>query len=183
MVFGCGTIITLKGRGRPEHPLTIKKRKVYLIMYTIKETMFNRWHALDNSDVVCVGFIYNHVLYSATPTETQLFNMVTVEKASRNQGYALRLRIRKDHKIALLTKATPICSERYFNECVANSKYNKGEIFEKLVTENAGQDWHKDCIPMTVCGDVAVDGVQIQLKFDGATLSNEKTLNNFENRG
>ena len=152
-------------------------------MYTIKETMFNRWHALDNSDVVCVGFIYNHVLYSAVPTETQLFNMVTVEKASRNQGYALRLRIRKDHKIALLTKATPICSERYFNECVASNIYNKGDNFEKLVVENAGQEWHKNGTPMTAGGDLAVDGVQIQCKFDGATLSNEKILNNFENRG
>lgn len=152
-------------------------------MYTIKETMFNRWHTLDKSDIVCVGFIYNHTLYSVIPTETQLFNMVTVEKASRNQGYALRLRIRKDHKIALLTKATPICSEHYFNECVANSKYNKGEIFEKLVTENAGQEWHKDCVPMTAGGDLEVNGVQIQLKFDGATLTNEKTLLNFENRG
>ena len=68
-------------------------------MYTIKETMFNRWRTLDNSDIVCVGFIYNHVLYSVVPTETQLFNMVTVEKASRNQGYALRLRVRKTTKL------------------------------------------------------------------------------------
>ena len=30
--------------------------------------------------------------------------------------------------------------------------------------------------PFTKCGDIRVNGVEIQIKFDGATFTNEKTL-------
>jgi hypothetical protein len=66
---------------------------------------------------------------------------------------------------------------------VSDSKYNKGEIFEKLVTEAYGQEWVKDNIPFTEAGDIEVDGHAYQIKYEKATFTNEKSLMKMENRG
>ena len=56
-------------------------------------------------------------------------------------------------------------------------KYNKGERFEKIITERlTGEEWHKDSVPFWKAGDIAVNGEQIQVKFDDAELTNEKAL-------
>ena len=74
--------------------------------------------------------------------------------------------------------ATALCSTLYFNELVANTKYNRGEIAEKLVTEYMGQEWKKDNVPFTEDGDITIDGVAYQIKFEKATFTNEKALAN-----
>ena len=80
----------------------------------------------------------------------------------------------------LMPKAQMLCSEKYFEELVANSKYNRGEIFEKLVTEYFGQVWVKDNIPFTEAGDIEVNGISYQIKFQKATFCNEKSLASLE---
>ena len=74
--------------------------------------------------------------------------------------------------------AQPLCSEAYFTDLVETSKYNNGEIFEKLVTEHFGQIWEKDNVPFTEDGDLTVDGTAYQIKFQKATFCNEKSLAN-----
>lgn len=64
---------------------------------------------------------------------------------------------------------------------VENSRYNKGEIFEKMVTENAGQEWHKDSVPFTMDSDVTINNVAYQIKYQSATFTNEKILIRLDN--
>ena len=59
------------------------------------------------------------------------------------------------------------------------SKYNRGEIFEKLVTEFYGQKWEKDNVPFTDDGDLTVNGIAYQIKFQKATFTSEKQLARF----
>jgi hypothetical protein len=61
-------------------------------------------------------------------------------------------------------------------DCLTAEKYNKGEIFEKLVTEYFGQAWKKDTIPFWIQGDINVNGKEIQIKLDSATLMNTKQI-------
>jgi hypothetical protein len=108
--------------------------------------------------------------------------------ASRGAGYALRFKPTTDQKYMLMTmNAQPLCSEKMFNEMLQekylNNKgkmvnYNRGDLFEKLVTEYAGQVWEKDNIPFTEAGDIEWNGVAYQIKFEKATFTNEKTLMN-----
>ena len=77
-----------------------------------------------------------------------------------------------------MPSATLLCSEKFFNEQVAESKYNNGEIFEKMVTEYFGQVWVKDNVPFTKAGDIETDGVAYQIKYQKATFCNEKSLAN-----
>ena len=102
---------------------------------------------------------------------------LNVEEASRNQGENLRLRLRKAHKASLMKKQ-PICLGSA--DCLNAEKYNKGEIFEKLVTEYFGQVWKKDTVPFYKDGDITVDGKKIQIKLDSATLMNTKQIKNIK---
>ena len=104
--------------------------------------------------------------------------MCKLDKASRGAGYALRFCPNAQQKLFLMTSAKVLCSAKFFNEQVANSKYNKGEIFEKLVTEHFGQVWEKDNVPFTEAGDIEVDGIAYQIKYQKATFCNEKSLAN-----
>ena len=60
-----------------------------------------------------------------------------------------------------------------------DTKHNKGENFERELTERwTAERWVKDSVPFTVAGDIRIDGVEIQIKLDGAELTNEKSLAN-----
>jgi hypothetical protein len=75
-------------------------------------------------------------------------------------------------------KKDPICLGSA--ECLVADKYNKGEIFEKLVTEYFGQVWSKDNVPFYIDGDINVNGKKIQIKLDSATLMNTKQIKNIK---
>ena len=123
------------------------------------------------------GFELAGNIYMVRTSADMLPYIMTLDSASRGQGYSLRFKPNKVQKALLMEKgATCLCSAEYFNDEVANSKYNRGEIFEKMVTELYGQEWHKDDTPYTVAGDIEVDGVAIQIKFNKATFTNEKSM-------
>ena len=54
---------------------------------------------------------------------------------------------------------------------------NKGEALEAVLTERyTGSEWKKDSVPFWVAGDIVIEGKQVQVKFNGAELTNEKTI-------
>ena len=126
------------------------------------------------------GFSYKGNVYMAHADADMLPALLKLDKASRGAGYALRFCPTNDIRVALLTSATLICSLKYFNETVEDSIYNRGEIFEKMVTEHFGQIWEKDNVPFTEDGDITVNGIAYQIKFEKATFCNEKSLANIE---
>jgi len=127
--------------------------------------MYSEYELHSASVGYIVGFQNEHKVYMLeVPT---LADMAVVETASRNQGEALRLRIRKAQKVALI-ECGAICLGT--DDFLTNEKYNKGEMFEKMVTEYFGQVWVKDNIPFWVQGDICVNGRELQIKFDGASI-------------
>lgn len=142
--------------------------------------LIDRYNAVAFTHSYIWGFTYKKNVYMAI-TDASVMPFVTcLDKASRGAGYALRFCPNTQQKLALMTGAQLICSEAYFNETVATSKYNKGEIFEKMVTEYFGQVWEKDNVPFTEDGDITVDGIAYQIKFQKATFCNEKSIANLE---
>ena len=123
------------------------------------------------------GFTYKGNVYMVT-TNNHVLNMILrLDKASRGAGYALRFKPNNKIKVLLLgLGAKVLCSVEYFNELCTESKYNKGEIFEKLVTEQAGQTWEKDNVPFTKDGDLTIDGIAYQIKYEKATFINEAQM-------
>ena len=141
-----------------------------------KRTMINNYRKYSAADSYIVGFISNKMLYFVNLAEIAP-RFLNVEQASRNQGENLRLRIKRQYKKQLLNKGAVLLGSA---DLLNAEKYNKGEIFEKLVTEHFGQTWEKDNVPFWVQGDIEVNGEQIQIKLDSATLMNTKQIAKFK---
>lgn len=144
-----------------------------------KQTLIRNYRKYSVADSYILGFIVNKMLYMLEVAEIAP-RFLNIEEASRNQGENLRLRLKKAHKASLMKKQ-PICLGSA--DCLNAEKYNKGEIFEKLVTEYFGQVWKKDTVPFYVDGDINVNGKKIQIKLDSATLMNTKQLKKLSKKG
>jgi len=144
---------------------------------TIFNALINGYNELAYTHNYMFGFSDNGTIYCAIGTADLLPYVCTLDKASRGAGYSLRFKPNKAQKELLKTcELISICSANFFNETVANSNYNKGEIFEKMVTEYFGQVWEKDNVPFTEDGDLTVNRIAYQIKFEKATFTNEKSL-------
>lgn len=145
----------------------------------IKKMLQDGYNEVAFTDQYIMVYIVKGTVYF-TVCDRHIVDRVTcLDKASRGQGYALRFKPNMGQKMLLMAEnATALCSALYFNELVANTKYNRGEIAEKLVTEYMGQEWEKDNVPFTQDGDITIDGVAYQIKFEKATFTNEKALAN-----
>lgn len=142
--------------------------------------MISRYNALAFTHSYIFGFRYAGNIYMAYADAEMLPSILKLDNAGRNQGHSIRFCPNKGIKLALMPTATLLCSTKYFDTMVSNSKYNKGEIFEKLVTEHFGQQWHKDNVPFTEDGDITVANIAYQIKFERATFTTEKTLMKLE---
>lgn len=143
------------------------------------KTMLDKYNRLSFTHRYIFGFHFKKNIYLVEATSEILPFILTLEKASSKNGggYGLRFNPNTKQKTLLLSNgARVLCSKAYFEEVTNNSKYNKGDVFEKMVTEKCGQMWHKDNLPFTVAGDIEVNGIAYQIKFEKATFVNEKTL-------
>ena len=152
---------------------------------TIFHEMINEYDATSYTHEYMFGFSDRGNIWLALADSSILPYVCTLDNASRGCGYALRFKPNKAQKELLKTgKTYVLCSTKEFEEMVKNSKYNRGEIYEKIVTEFFGQVWEKDNIPYTEAGDLEINGIAYQIKFEKATFVNEKTLwKNIEKRG
>ncbi len=141
------------------------------------KAMLDKYNKLSYTHNYIFGFSYKGNVYAVVTTSEILPFIMTLDKGSREQGYSLRFNPTNAQKIFLLSKgAELVCSTEYFNTLVEDSKYNRGEIFEKCVTERAGQVWQKDNLPFNRGGDLTIGQTSFQIKFEKATFTNEKTL-------
>ena len=147
----------------------------------IKRTLiqFYNKHAFTHNYIL--GFRMNGNIYYVIVDAKELDFVTKLDKASRGAGYSLRFKPNKAQKSYLISLgAEVLCSEEFFDELKTMSKYNFGELFEKLITEMNGQTWVKDNVPFTVDGDLTVDGVAYQLKFEKATFITEAQMMRME---
>lgn len=144
-------------------------------------TLFNKMVEFYNSKAYThnyiFGFNYKGNVYMVKTTSKLLAYVLKLDKASRGKGYSLRFKPNNTIREMLLVEgAELICSVEMFKSLVADSKYNKGEIFERLVTEWYGQEWEKDNVPFTDDGDLTVDGIAYQIKYEQATFITEAQM-------
>ena len=125
-----------------------------------------------------VGFMRHGIVYYVQLDFVQLCELLKDDRASSKRGgtFKLRVRVTAEQAMSFIYSgaAIELCS---VDELTANTKYNKGENFERIVTELlTAETWVKDSVPFYVKGDINVNGEEIQIKLDGAELTNEKTL-------
>lgn len=148
---------------------------------TMHKTLIDGYNAKAYTHEYMFGFADRGNVYVCKASAEMLPFITTLDRTSSKRGgeYCLRFKPTRAMKELLKTcECFVLCSEEFFKAECAESKYNKGEIFEKLVTEHFEQTWTKDSVPFTEDGDLTVDGIAYQLKFDKATFCTEKSLRN-----
>lgn len=133
--------------------------------------MLGYYEKFNKAEKYIIGFSHKGKIYMEMVDRLNP-DMITLESASKNQGVSLRFRPKSAHKAEMLLKA--VCLGTI--EMLLDEKYNKGEMFEKIITEYYGQEWHKDTVPFHKAGDINIGGVEIQIKFEKAALATSKTI-------
>lgn len=136
-----------------------------------KITMFETYEKFNKAEKYIIGFSHKGMVYMQMVDNLNP-DMITLESASKNQGVSLRFRPKAAHKAQMLVES--ICLGTM--EMLIDTKYNKGEMFEKLITEYYGQEWVKDTVPFHKAGDINLNGVEIQIKFEKAAFCTSRTL-------
>ena len=141
-----------------------------------KIEMLTRYNARSASHVYALGFRFGGKLYAQKLSFDELTRFAKLDRASKSHGGMLKIRIKLTarDRAELSATAELIGSEDLLTEDPA---HNRGENFERILTERwTSESWVKDSVPFWMAGDIRVDGVEIQIKLDGAELTNEKIL-------
>ena len=138
--------------------------------------METRYNERSASHVYALGFVYERNLYAQKLSFAELSRFFKLDRASSKRGGFAKIRIKLTAKDRAELSATAelIGAEDLL---MKDSTHNKGENFERELTERwTSENWVKDSVPFWVAGDIRVNGVEIQIKLDGAELTNEKIL-------
>jgi len=138
--------------------------------------MMNRYNARSASHLYALGFVCGGKLYVVKLSFAELSRFFKLDRASSKKGGYLKIRIKLSSKDRAELSLTAEClgAESLLTKDTA---HNKGENFERELTERwTAETWVKDSVPFWVKGDITVNGEEIQVKLDGAELTNEKTL-------
>ena len=142
-----------------------------------REEMISLYNTLSAAAAYLIGFILNGNLYYIMDSHIADEFLKFDRMSSKRGGWAkIRVKLNSASRKALVEsgKAVLIGAAEMLN---TSDKYNKGERFEKIITEMlTGKAWKKDSVPFNVAGDIELNGQQIQIKFDGAELTNERML-------
>ena len=136
--------------------------------------LLTAYKATTAADAYILGFILNADLYTIYLPDLPAW-IVAEDRESSSHGGARKLRIRINTTAkARLIALGAACEGPAAN--ILTGRKNKGEAFEKWLTERAGQEWHKDSVPYWKDGDLTIKGTKYQIKLDGASLANEITI-------
>lgn len=142
-----------------------------------RNEMIARYNALAVATAYIVGFVLNGMLYYTMSAHIADDFLKLDRMSSKRGGWAkIRVKLTVADRKALVAcgKAIMIGSADLLD---TDDKYNKGERFERIITETlTGETWVKDSVPFNVAGDITLNGQEVQIKFDGAELTNERTL-------
>lgn len=140
-----------------------------------------RYNKFSAADQTWLGFERRGLVYKVEFTHLPRKYMRLTHASSARGGYAkIKIYIPASECDRLIQQGKAVCVGTKA-DLYADPKHNRGENFERIITEMyTSEKWVKDSVPFWIAGDIEYKGMQIQIKFNYAELTNEKTLaNNF----
>ena len=134
------------------------------------------YYARSAAHKYALGVVFGGNLYVITLSFAELSRFFKLDRASSKRGGFAKIRIKltSAERAELAQIAELLGAESLL---VKDAKHNKGENFERELTERwTSETWVKDSIPFWVAGDIRVNGEEVQVKLDGAELTNERIL-------
>lgn len=152
----------------------------------IKSYLTDAYNRLAYTHSYIFGYAIKGTVYAARVMDGSaiLPYIASLDRASSKNGGTYSIKYKPNmEKIAVIMahacEIRPICTVDYMETLFANSKLNRGQIFEDMVIK----EWHGAPVggknaKFTDCGDMVVDGIHYQVKFNKATFTDERTLKN-----
>ena len=142
------------------------------------------YHTNSASARYIVGFIRDGKVYYVTVEWKQLRKWLRDSRTASSKGGVLQIRVyvpAEDQRKAIANgSAKELCSVETLE---AQTNGNEGDRFEKIVAEVlAGMVWKKTRTPFYEAGDITLNGEQVQVKLNGATLTDEKVIKNMKKK-
>ena len=155
---------------------------------TIKTYLLCEYIRLAATHAYIFGYAVGGVVYAARVMDARaLLPILTyIDKASSKNGgtYSLKYRANMTTWAAVVSQAVEVkmvCTVEYLENLKANSKKNRGQLFEELVAKTFGGELEtKSNLKFTEGGDMNLDGVAYQIKYTKATFTDEKTIQNLK---
>lgn len=144
----------------------------------MKEQMVKEYEKYSKADSYVFGFARRGRVFAVKASFEKVASLTRECSGSSSRGGYQQVRI----YISSLEQALLIANGQAEDigaeeELSADKRYNKGVNFERMVVESYGLKWQgKDKVPFWVAGDFEVNGKQVQVKFQGAELTNERAL-------
>ena len=138
--------------------------------------MIATYHRMSAAQDYALGFTHKHELYAVRVSFDELTSYLKPSRVSSKRGgwAQVRIRLTSADRAELAPRAEKLGSENLLEK---DPHHNRGENFERELTERwTSETWVKDSVPFTVAGDIRVGGVEVQVKLDGAELTNERTI-------
>ena len=127
-----------------------------------------------------IGFLHQHILW-AIQVEEIMPRYMTMKAESKGHAEKLQMDLKAKHKKELIKKgATPLCTEEEF--LAMNDMHNKGFTFERYIFElnGQGETWARNNVGFEKCGDININGAEIQIKFQNAQIVAVPTLHRLQ---
>lgn len=142
-----------------------------------KTTLYNAYSEKNAADAYILGFIQRKTVYMfhADRIPMKWVNL-TRESSSRGGAAKLRLYIPSADCKELVANGTAVAIGT-LEDLQADSRYNQGDNFEKLIVEKlTGNAWKKNSDKFDTAGDVTINGKQIQIKLNRGSIVTAKGL-------
>ena len=137
------------------------------------------YRKFSGADRYIMGFVYKHELYAIAVDEI-MPRFMRVEKSSSKKGGHEKLQLRLNNKYMeqLIRKgAEKIGTE----DDLLEIPKNKGVSFERMIYRMNNQEpREKDNVRFDKGGDININGVEYQIKLNGAQIVEFRTLNKIQ---
>lgn len=142
---------------------------------TREEMIFN-YEATQAAMAYIIGFILNNRVYRIVMNKLA-DDMFGLDRESTSHGGHAKIKLRLTNAIKCRLIEMGAQDIGTPDEIVGGSdKYNKGDRWERWNAQQAGQEWHKSRTEYYLDGDLTVGGISYQIKFEGASFTNEKVI-------
>ena len=142
-----------------------------------KGNFFRYYNKLNGADAYIIMFIYKKMVYMATAKHIKQAWTVEGRESSSNGGFQKwKMSMNNKHKEQLIRSgAVVVASEEEFNAMPYPN--NKGHRCEWWLHKEFNLGTYKpDRQRFDKGGDVEINGIQYQVKFENASLTNVRTL-------
>lgn len=143
------------------------------------ESIFKSYESRTSTENIVLGFESRGDIYQVVMTLKEMREYLIVDSQSASKKLILRVRPSASQKFELVKRgATWLMTKEDFDIkqalMIADLKktVTRGHVFECLLTESVGEVWAMDCVGHTIQGDLVMNGIDYQIKFELARLGN-----------